>query len=237
MKFGVQLYSLRDYIAEHGLEQALRIVAEAGFTGVEFAGFYGKSGNELEELLKRYRLTAVSAHVGIDDISAQLPVLKALDISCAIVPWLGFNKNISFQEGLEQCKRVEALLRKEAISLGYHNHDHEFLNGSDIVGRLSQQMPDLKLELDVFWLTVAGVDVLGYLDAHRDKLLYLHIKELGKDAQDFNPVLGEGRARIAEVIELGKRYGVEWSILEVEKTDLAMEEYLQRCCEFIKKCK
>ena len=46
MKFGVQLYSLRDYIAEHGLEQALRIVAEAGFTGVEFAGFYGKRKNK-----------------------------------------------------------------------------------------------------------------------------------------------------------------------------------------------
>ena len=68
MQSGVQLYSLREFIQTNGLEPALSIIAEAGFTGVEFAGFYGKTAEEIQSLLNRYHLHAISAHVGADAI-------------------------------------------------------------------------------------------------------------------------------------------------------------------------
>lgn len=57
MKFAVQLYSLREYIAENGLESALKIVSDAGFEGVEFAGFYGMKAEEIAALLEKYGLS------------------------------------------------------------------------------------------------------------------------------------------------------------------------------------
>lgn len=52
MQFGVQLYSLRELIGQKGLKEALRLVSAAGFSGVEFAGFYGYGAEQLQELFR-----------------------------------------------------------------------------------------------------------------------------------------------------------------------------------------
>lgn len=43
MLLGVQLYSLRETAEKEGAEKVLSLVSEAGYDGVEFAGFYGKT--------------------------------------------------------------------------------------------------------------------------------------------------------------------------------------------------
>lgn len=43
MKYGVQLYSLRETAEREGAEKILQMVSEAGYDGVEFAGFYGRT--------------------------------------------------------------------------------------------------------------------------------------------------------------------------------------------------
>ena len=156
MKFAVQLYSLREYIAENGLESALKIVSDAGFEGVEFAGFYGMKAEEIAALLEKYGLIAVSAHVGNDAFSAELPTLKALAVSAAVIPWIGFNRGADEQAEFEKTRRTLALARENGMTLGYHNHAHEFENGADYVKKTAEEVPGIKLELDVFWLAVAG---------------------------------------------------------------------------------
>ncbi|MFQ7035673.1 MAG: sugar phosphate isomerase/epimerase family protein [Candidatus Borkfalkia sp.] len=93
----------------------------------------------------------------------------------------------------------------------------------------------MKLELDVFWLAVAGIRATDYIKEQRERLVYLHIKELGENAESVNPVVGEGRADIENVLKLGREMNVEWSILEVEKVGVPVEEYLARSYEFMKK--
>ena len=235
MQSGVQLYSLREFIQTNGLEPALSIIAEAGFTGVEFAGFYGKTAEEIQSLLNRYHLHAISAHVGADAIETELPILQALGITCAVIPYIDFNNSVSFEDGLRQCRCAEHILKQNEMILGYHNHAHEFKNGTDIVGRLTEQMPGLKLELDAFWLTVSGISTTNYMRAHSDRLIYLHVKEYGESVDDINPVIGSGNGKLNEVLALGKELNLEWAILEAERIDLPPKEYLQRGYAFMKK--
>ena len=47
MKLAVQLYSLRVFAEKNGAEETLKLVSEAGYDGVEFAGFYGKTPAEM----------------------------------------------------------------------------------------------------------------------------------------------------------------------------------------------
>ena len=235
MKFAVQLYSLRDYIAEQGLEKALSAVAQAGFEGVETAGFYGKSAEELKPLFEKYNLTPFSAHVGAEELRREIATIKALGIKCAVIPWLGFNGDLAYEEGRRIIAEAAELASQNGLAIAYHNHAHEFLNGTDVVSDLARDIPALKLEPDVFWLAVAGIDAVPYLKKHRDRLIYLHIKELGEGAEGVNLVPGEGNAHLAAVLEYGKEIGLEWSILEAERLDMPVEEYLKRSYAFMKK--
>ena len=70
----------------------------------------------------------------------------------------------------------------------------------------------------------------------KDRLLFLHIKELGADGADgVNPVVGQGLAQCGAVMEKGKALGVPWAILEAEKIGMAEDKYLSESCKFMKK--
>lgn len=233
MKTGVQLYSLRNYIAENGLESALKIIAEAGFDGVEFAGFYDMSADEIKSLLDKYSLEAFSAHIGLDKLQDELQTAQRLGISNIVVPWLSLDNGDEFDKAVAELPRAVKDLRERGITLGYHNHAHEFKDGADKVTELAERVDGLTLEPDVYWLAVAGVDACAFIQKHIDKISLVHIKELGENAEAANPVAGEGRARLKDVLEECKQIGAEWAVLEIEKTDMPIADYLKRCCAFI----
>ena len=67
-KLGLQLYTIRDEM-EKDMDACLKKVKEMGYECVEFAGFFGKSAEEVKAILDKYGLEAVSSHqtVGIKD--------------------------------------------------------------------------------------------------------------------------------------------------------------------------
>ena len=67
MKTALQLYSVRDEV-EKDFEGTLKAVSEFGYDGVEFAGLYGKTPEEVRKLCEKYGLVPVSAHVGIGEM-------------------------------------------------------------------------------------------------------------------------------------------------------------------------
>lgn len=236
MKTGVQLYSLRNYIKDNGLESALEIIADAGFDGVEFAGFYDKTADEIKSMLDKYSLTAFSAHIGTEKMQAELPTALQLGISNIVVPWKALDNAAEFDKAVAELPRIAAELREQGVALGYHNHAHEFKDGADKVTELAARVDGLTWEPDVFWLAVAGVDACEFIQKHSDKITLVHIKELGENSEAVNPVAGEGRARLKDVLEKCKQIGAEWAVLEIEKTDLPIADYLKRCCAFMREC-
>src|SRR5690242_12601766 len=62
-RIGVQLYSVRDQM-EKDLTATLERVARIGYKEVEFAGYFGRSPQDVRALLDRLGLTAPSSHIG-----------------------------------------------------------------------------------------------------------------------------------------------------------------------------
>ena len=62
MKIGVQVYSVRD-AAEKDFIGTMREIKKMGYDGVELAGTYGLSAEEVRRDLAEVGLTAISAHV------------------------------------------------------------------------------------------------------------------------------------------------------------------------------
>ena len=106
---------------------------------------------------------------------------------------------------------LEEALRENGIDLLYHNHKDEFaLDGEkEVLAYILEEIPDMKLEMDVGWVLYAGVDVLEKMDTYADRLRIVHVKDIAPGAteetleQSF-PAIGEGALPLREVLELAR---------------------------------
>ena len=238
MKLGVQLYSLRNQIKELGVEEVLKMVAKAGYSCVEFAGFYGLTPKEMKALLDKYHLEGISAHIKIDEIIPQLDYIDEIGIKSVYIPWMsGDDLKNNMDALVEQIKTVKKELDKRGVVFGYHNHDQEYRNGEDLVKQLLDKTQGFYSEIDTYWVKMAGLDPVEKMKEYGDRLKCLHIKELKTVGvkTDPNPVVGEGCVGFKEIFDLGNKMGIQLAILEVEGFPCEPAEYLKRSYENMKK--
>ncbi len=185
----LQLWSLRHETAADPAG-TVRQVRALGYDGVELAGDYGWSADQWRELLDETRLTAVSAHTGLDvlesDLAKTLNFHRALGCSRLAVPSLPTEMQTAAGYR-DAARRLDAVGRKfadEGFTLGYHNHDFEFapLDGSggqcgmDIL--LAETDPALVgFEFDAYWLEYAGRNALEFIRRHEDRVFAIHAKD------------------------------------------------------------
>ena len=67
MNIGMQFYTLRDEMSQ-GYEAIFKRIAEVGYTGVEMT-YSPQDGEIISELLKKYNLKGLGAHIGIDAVN------------------------------------------------------------------------------------------------------------------------------------------------------------------------
>ena len=87
---GYQIYSARED-AEKDLFGTLKKIAEMGYDGVEFAGFYHYTVDEIKKALEESGLVAISAHVPLAEIEKDMfktiSDYKAIGCKYIAVPW------------------------------------------------------------------------------------------------------------------------------------------------------
>ena len=239
MKFGVQLYSLRERAEKAGAEEVLRLVAEAGYDGVEFAGFYGKTPAEMKELLQKYGLCGISAHIRPEAVEENLPYIDALGIRYIFSPWAGteeFETPEKYAALLESTAKAKALLDARGVVLGYHNHAHEYEGGKDWLGKYTADA-GIKAELDVFWAHVAGKNAVAEMRRLAGRLAFVHIKEAAAEdpAERPQPIVGTGAVGMEGVFAEMAAQNIPWAVLEVENYPCGEEEYLSESLKNMKK--
>ena len=236
MKLGVQLYSLRNQIKELGVEEVLKMVSKAGYTCVEFAGFYGLTPIEMKNLLDKYHLEGISAHIGLDSIEKELEYIDTLGIKSVFVPWVSADDLANkLPEIKEKIEKIKPELDKRGVAFGYHNHNQEYIGGADRVQELLDAVPGFYSEIDTYWVKRAGIEPTEKMKQYGNRLYCLHIKEYDKNNEAINPVVGEGDVGFEEVFKLGKEMGITLAILEVEGYPCDPFEYLKRSYENMKK--
>lgn len=186
-KIGLQLYSVRDQM-EKDMEGTLKAVKEMGYDYVEFAGYFGKSAEEIRALLDKYSLTCISVHQGLDFYEeggqTAADFIKTLGAKYSAIPWYEAGK-LAGSPAWEATKalfiRCGELLKKNGIQMLYHNHDFEFVmvDGKYKHDYLMQEIPRelLKPEFDTCWVRYAGEDPCKYLALYAGDVEVLHLKD------------------------------------------------------------
>ena len=227
-KIAVQLYSVRDDCARD-LVGTLRAVAQMGYEGVEFAGYYGRGAGELRELLEKFGLEPAGTHIGLDafeggKLQETIRFHKELGIKYLIVPWIPEGMRNSREAWLKTAERFNDIARRlkaEGMYVGYHNHTEEFrkFNGEtgwEIFARAT--VADVILQMDVGNAMHGGVtmeQVLEFIRKFPGRTKTIHLKEYSR--KDPQALLGEGEVKWRELLstcmEVG---GTEWFIVEQE---------------------
>ena len=66
LSVAVQVYSVRDF-AEKDMRGTLQKIKDMGYDGVEFAGLYGNSAEDVKAMCEEIGLIPISAHVALAD--------------------------------------------------------------------------------------------------------------------------------------------------------------------------
>lgn len=198
-KIGLELYTVRDALGKD-FEGTLAKVAKIGYTEVEFAGYFAHipefnpSPKRTREIIDADGLSASSTHVPYSALSPEnWP--KVIEASKVLGHDYIVNPSID-REVLKQpdgWKRAAATFtrageesQKAGIQFAYHNHVEEFKPTAD--GKLpydillSQSDPKfVKMEIDLGWAHVAGIDPLKYFAKYPGRFPLVHVKDFDKN--------------------------------------------------------
>ena len=187
-------------------------LAEIGYREVEFAGYFGRSPDEVRRLLEQNRLTAPSTHIGPDQLATwdrALDDARARGHRYVTIPWLPENMRgtaAGWRRIAADFNRAGERARARGLVFAYHNHDFEFNRVEGIVPfdlLLAETDPALvQYEMDVYWVTKAGRDPLEYIRRHPDRFSMLHIKDSAGPPEHRMVDVGRGTIDFGAIMRL-----------------------------------
>lgn len=224
----LQVYSLREYAAKD-LPGTLKKIAEMGYEGVEFAGYYGKSAKEVRKALDDAGLKAISTHLGVPQLldgafEATVEFEKTLGNSRLIVAG-GLSESCKTDAGNQMTaylfNEIAAKAAKVGMQIGFHAHFNDF---ADINGKTAWEVffnrtrKDVIAQMDVGNCLSGGGDPYAEIEKQPGRGQLLHVKAHGKPGTKGAVVASpEDSVDWAKMFELCEtKAGVEWYIVEQE---------------------
>ena len=223
---GLQLYSVREQCAKD-LPPVLAAVAGMGYEGVEFAGYYDRTAQQLRKLLDDNGLKCCGTHIQLpaltgDALAATVEFNQTLGNKYLIVSWMPPSYAESLAKIREMAKvydELAAKLKDHGMRVGYHAHGGDF---QKIDGQTAWDLffantcRDVAMQLDLGNCLEGGGDPLATLKKFPGRSVTVHLKESGGPPE---AVLGEGVIAWKEVLEFCQSQGgTEWYIVEHERS-------------------
>ncbi len=240
----LQLYTVNAAL-EPDLDGGVRRLAEIGFDTVEAFAFVGRSA-ELKQAFDAHGITATTGHAFLVEETIPLPdgsvmtapshadtfaAAKELGLEIVIDPFVGPD-HWTTREGVE---RIAARLNAAAVEaaehglrVGYHNHDHELrpqIDGQPALQVLASLLdPGVVLELDLYWASAAGIDLVAFIQELGDRIVAVHVKDgpmregisTATIPTDQTPA-GQGDVRLAEALAAAP--ALEYAVIEFDGYD------------------
>ncbi len=247
---GLQLYSVRED-ASKNLYATLKKVKAMGYDGVEFAGLYGHTPEEVRDMCADIGLVPVCAHVGyldmVTDAAKVCDDYKTIGCKCIAVPMIAPALRPdagNFSALIENLRMFGKVAKEKGLTFLYHNHDFEFykMDGKYGLDVIYDSIPAdlLQTEVDTCWVRYSGVDPAEYLKKYAGRAPVVHLKDfsctLVEDPDnaprqycrlivpndfEFRPV-GYGMQDMPAIMETVKTLGTQWVVVEQDSTSMSL---------------
>ncbi|MFC7347379.1 sugar phosphate isomerase/epimerase family protein [Chryseobacterium zhengzhouense] len=250
----IQLYTVRDSISKD-LEKTLEKLAYLGYKNLEIYGyngrFFGKTKSEFQTILKNNGLQVISSHhtTGRTDLHdgtllqnweqtlEDLNFIGATYAVCSYLPEPERTKE-AYQKLPELLESAGKISKQNGVQLAYHNHDFEFLKMDDennfydfILKNTSSDL--VKMELDLYWISKAGLDPLVYFEKYPNRFPLWHVKDMKAETKDFTEI-GNGTVDFKKIFEAREKAGLKHWFLEQDSSDKDIFESISMSTKYIK---
>jgi sugar phosphate isomerase/epimerase len=241
---GLQLYSVRK-ACEEDLPGTLKAVASMGYDGVEFAGYYGRSAEELRRMLDDVGLQVCGTHIELSALEGEefertVAYNKTLGNKFLVVPGLPKERASSRSAWLETASAfndVAAKLKPLGMYTGYHNHHTEFapmegeMPWDTLFGNTAEEVV---MQIDLGNCLHGNADPVQFLERYPGRALTVHLKEYS--STNDRALIGEGDVRWQDVFRLCETSGkTQWYIVEQESYAYPPLECVDRCLQALRK--
>lgn len=198
MEIGLQLYSVRDALAEN-YDGTLEAVAAAGYRTVELAGMVGASPAETARRLSALGLHAPAAHIGLPLSSETLDLAATFGCRYLVCPWLPpetFRTRSDIARNCDLLNEGARAARAHGLELLYHNHWWEYrdrVDGQPVYRLMASHLePEVGYEVDLYWAKTGGADPRLVLAELGERVKVIHIKDGPLDEDKAMTGVGEG---------------------------------------------
>src|SRR5713226_3460676 len=239
-RVGLQLYTVRD-LMKKDFDSTIAKVAQIGYKEVEFAGYFGKSPQEVRAILDSNKLTSPSEHVPYETVEKKWPeTLEAahtLGQKFIVCPWIDVSQRKEgdgWKHAAEAFNRAGEAAQKAGIQFAYHNHAFEFESSEALGGKLpydyllAETDPKLvKMEMDLCWITVGGQDPLAYFDKYPGRFPLVHVKDWVKDASApsaYQGAMGQSVEFRGHMADVGQG-SIDWKNIFARSAKAGIKHY------------
>ncbi|MEI7436498.1 MAG: sugar phosphate isomerase/epimerase [bacterium] len=218
VSIGIQLYTVRD-ACQKDFKGTLKVLAEIGYQGVEFAGVYGgMSPRELAKYLQSLGLQCAGMHTSLDEIlkprSDAYAYAGALN-SSFVTTSLCNEVNKDWAGTVDRMLQAAAVAYSQGFLFTYHNHAGELaeVNGTIALDQAMARPSLLQFELDTYWVKKGGQDPAAYIRRYAGRAPQVHIKDMDKTDGSFAEV-GYGTLDLPAILNAVENSRTRWLIVE-----------------------
>lgn len=233
LPIGIQLYTVRE-LAKDDFRGTLKKVRDVGYEAFEFAGFGEMGAGETKTFMKSISAFTCGSHEGFEglekDLEGRIAFNREIGNPVIVVPSMpGEYQKGSADKVVEFAGKLNFMgkkVREAGMKFCYHNHSFEFdKKGGKTIFDLILENSDpeaVQIEMDLAWVTHAGVDPLKLMDQYRGRIPVLHCKDITADGT-LVPV-GKGIVPFAEIIAEAKKMEVDWYVVEQDSSEIPILE-------------
>lgn len=235
---GVGVTSIKDafYVTAGDTEQALREIAEIGYEGVElFDGDLLQFPGDLGSLLESTGLALIATYVGgsyiyPDALEEELwRVAQAATAAAALgaehlVVGGGARRHdrlpndADYDALADALDRVAAIAGEHGLAASYHPHLTTMAETPEEIAKVFDRTP-IGFCPDTAHLAAAGGEVRELVGRYRDRVHYVHLKDLTREPFAFEP-LGRGELDLGGLLDDLRASGFDgWVTTELDSYD------------------
>ena len=238
----VQVYSVREQAAKD-VGAMLKAIAEIGYKGVEYAGYYDKKAEDLRKMMDDNGLVCCGTHTGIntllgDEFKKTVEFNKILGNKYLVVP-AGLEHALETKDGAIMTAHLMNELSDKAAEhgmfVGYHAHAGDVKKIDDTTPWdrfFSQTKKAVIMQVDTGNCLSGGADPVELLKRYPGRATTVHLKTFGGDR---NTVIGDDKVDWPAFFEACEAVGeTEWYIVEHETGSNPVES-IKGCFEGLQK--